>query len=252
MPNPDEIAGLVALLAYGFMARHAFYGRVQRRSEDAGETLIWAAIFSTPLKYVYDHFGASPKNLTIFSLESSDRLKTLSFVGNILASWLVGWLIGVIVINFVRLKRDRKPRELFWPLCYFALRPPRIDLQQEWIQERSWAGYLMLFELKDGRGFAGWVQFYDLSQDRAKDMHVLIRRGYLVDVATGQAGAPLGDEVLIAMSEIKSVRAIKPKVTQVQAEGPLTRISRRSAYLAMARWARKRERSLRAGEEPRR
>lgn len=215
IPKAEEIAGLVSLLAYGFLLRRAYHTKVQQRTEDAGQTLLWAAIFSAPLKLLYDWVAWPP--LLVFRVPSRFHYP-LAFAGNLAWSALIGLLAGVLSINWIRWRRDKpysesKNKVLMFlgnskPIKFFARRPPRLDLAQEWIQERAANQQWVVVELKDGRGILGWIRFYDLSQERAKDMHIVLERPFFVDVATGKTGASMGSEMLVASSEIKSIRIV--------------------------------------------
>lgn len=207
MPTPKELAELVSLLAFGLLARQGYYTRVERRTEEAGQTLLWAAIWSAPLKLVFDRsFTFAP---SLASAIAPAQQTALGFCLNLLHSFAVGWISGVATNAIVRAKRARAETNsgegAKGLAALISLKPPRLDLSQEWMQESA-SGKWVVLELLDGRGLLGWVRFYDLDQARAKDMHILLKKVQHVDIATGAVGESIGDEVLVSASQIKLIR----------------------------------------------
>src|SRR4051794_11255824 len=95
LPKADEVAGLIALIAYGLAARVGFYNRVQRRSEEAGQTIIWAVVWSAPLKLIYDAVSKKPWSpFGLVDVTKPTEAKALVFVYNVSFSLVIGWILG--------------------------------------------------------------------------------------------------------------------------------------------------------------
>ena len=208
LPEAREVADLVSLLAFGFAARHAYYSRVSRRAEDTGHTLLWAVIWSAPLKLFFDAIGIYPWDVFFLATATADQAAARAFFFNLIFSWIIGLLLGTFTNSLTLARRNKQGNSVAkvegWFQKVVLCRPPRLDLVQQWIQEDA-RGRWVLVETKDGRAFTGHVRFYDLAQDRAKDMHFTLFNPVQVDLATGKDVAAAGEEILLSMSEVRLI-----------------------------------------------
>lgn len=210
LPKANEVAELVSLIAFGLAARQAFYSRVPRRNEEASQTILWAVIWSAPLKLIFDAFGLPPWKLGVFRPDDPTTVIASAFTFNLLFSWLFGLLSGVLVSNYTRIKRDsvsERPSQPNKITEFVFRRPPRLDLIQEWLQEMARNRWILV-EAKDGRWIAGYARMFDLAQDRATSLHIALAQPVLVDPTTGLQIRPLGDELLIGIEQIRLVRLL--------------------------------------------
>lgn len=216
--DADKLAKFVALIAYGLAFRQGYSNLVQHRKEEAANNILWAVIWSAPLKIVFEAIGKEPWNP--FGIQKYDQLVALSFVYNVAIAWTIGYLLGWLTI--VRISLKRHPDN--WKNIFGLLntKPPRLDLIQEWIQDSctdSW----VLVETNDGRAYRGWIHFYDLQQDRAKDMHLVLAEPTRFNLETEElAKTPFAAELLISIKDVRVIRKLdgKPLNTSSAAGSP--------------------------------
>jgi|CXWL01.1.fsa_nt_gi hypothetical protein len=220
LPDPEQVAALIALIAFGLVARIAFFSRVQRRKEEAGQSVLWAVIWSAPLKLLFDLVGKPPSLFGFFDGKPYDALVAWCFVFNVGFSWLIGYVLGCVYVARIRYERyvnkEKKPKveqKKVWKKILselFLSDSPRVDLIQEWLQEKAIKGRWVVVESKDGQHYMGWVHYYDLCQERAKDMHIVLGKPHKMDTATGDIQGSLGEEILISVSDIRLIRLLEP------------------------------------------
>lgn len=230
LPEAIEIYKLVGVVVYGFLCRSAFSWKVPHRKEEFSQSILLAAILSIPLQFLFYALSFHPwippwlhqHSNSMTSGPSQMKEFPFEYLYNCLWSIVIGFIIGVIVANYVRKKRcelsSRPQREEItnspfhkgllalvkdWARCG----PANIDVSQDWMQEIV-NGKWIVVELNDQRAFMGWVSRWDQSDDRCANMHFVLQEPYVVNTNTGVRLHSVGDAILLSLTDVKLIRLI--------------------------------------------
>jgi len=204
----EELAKLLSMLAYGFVARWGYLSQLVRKEEEHTITVIWAVVWSAILRNAFNlpGWGFSKQ-----SIHSDLSRQSLAFTVNILLSLVIGTLVGRVILMRTLIKTDRiegfRAQARFWwqHLFAFQTRDHRSVIDRN--LNKNCKGKWVILETKANRYYLGWISENDACD--TDNYHLALSEAVLADPATGKT-IPESEwsSIVFSAEEVRSIRPL--------------------------------------------